>query len=124
MPNANLANATTLVAEGHMPMEDHEVIVQLATEVRALAEEHRELTFAQREQAHETRELTAQVVRMNGRLGKLEGAEYERQLREAEERGRMKAAGDVILTKANLAKLAAVAGVVPTVVTIVSKLAG
>ena len=46
MPNANLANATTLVAEGHMPMEDHEVIVQLATEVRALAEEHRELTFA------------------------------------------------------------------------------
>lgn len=88
-----------------MPVQDHD------NHDNTPAEEHT-IVYAVRELAHEFRQLTDQVVRMNGRLGKLESAEFERQIREAETRGRMQAAGEAIVTKATMAKLGAVVGAV------------
>lgn len=61
-------------------------------------------------------EATATAVKIqNGRVFKLEEAELARRLSEAERRGEARARADQVLTRGQLARIAAAAGVIPTI---------
>lgn len=64
-----------------------------------------------------TSEGTERAVRIqNGRVLKLEQAELERRLSEAERRGEARARADQVLTRGQLARIAGAAGLIPTLI--------